>query len=112
MKKDFAFAPVLLAIGVALFLLRFTGITAHIVISVVGALALAAYTILTKKEWKLPALEIAMRACYGVALITGIVVMNIHTIVALNVIHKVGAALFVVILVALLVHKFVANKKV
>ena len=111
MKKDFAFAPILLAIGAALFLLRFTGITVHIVISVVGAVALAAYTVLTKKEWRLPALEIAMRACYGIALITGIVVMNIRTIVALNVIHKVSAALFVVILAALLVYKIVANKK-
>ena len=111
MKKDFAFAPILLAIGVALFLLRFTGITVHIVISVVGAVALAAYTVLTKKEWRLPELEIAMRACYGIALITGIVVMNIRTIVALNVIHKLSAALFVVILAALLVYKIVANKK-
>ena len=73
MKKDLIFAPIMLLIGVLLFLLRATGMTAHIVISVIGVLALIAYTVLTKKEWKIPALEILMRAFYGVALITGIV---------------------------------------
>ena len=111
MKKDFAFAPVLLAIGVALFLLRFTGITAHIVISVVGALALAAYTILTKKEWKIPALEIAMRACYGVALITGIVIMNVRGIDPIAVAHKVFCILFLALLIVLLASKVLAKNK-
>ena len=69
MKKDLIFAPIMLLIGVLLFLLRATGMTAHIVISVIGVLALIAYTVLTKKEWKIPALEILMRAFYGVALI-------------------------------------------
>ena len=87
MKKDLIFAPIMLLIGVLLFLLRATGMTAHIVISVIGVLALIAYTVLTKKEWKIPALEILMRAFYGVALITGIVIMNVHGIVALAVIH-------------------------
>ena len=80
MKKDLIFAPIMLLIGVLLFLLRATGMTAHIVISVIGVLALIAYTVLTKKEWKIPALEILMRAFYGVALITGIVIMNVHGI--------------------------------
>ena len=111
MKKDLIFAPIMLLIGVLLFLLRATGMTAHIVISVIGVLALIAYTVLTKKEWKIPALEILMRAFYGVALITGIVIMNVHGIVALAVIHKVSAALFLAMLVVLLVSKAVSNKK-
>ena len=94
MKKDLIFAPIMLLIGVLLFLLRATGMPAHIVISVIGVLALIAYTVLTKKEWKIPALEILMRAFYGVALITGIVIMNVHGIVALALIHKVSAVLF------------------
>ena len=49
MKKDMIFAPIMLLIGVLLFLLRATGMTAHIVISVIGVLALIAYTVLTKK---------------------------------------------------------------
>ena len=111
MKKDMIFAPIMLLIGVLLFLLRATGMTAHIVISVIGVLALIAYTVLTKKEWKIPALEILMRAFYGVALITGIVIMNVHGIVALALIHKVSAVLFLAMLVVLLVSKAVSNKK-
>ena len=111
MKKDLIFAPIMLLIGVLLFLLRATGMTAHIVISVIGVLALIAYTVLTKKEWKIPALEILMRAFYGVALITGIVIMNVHGIVALAVIHKVSAVLFIALIIVLLIHKAAMNKK-
>ena len=111
MKKDLIFTPAILLIGVLLFLLRATGMTAHIVISVIGVLALIAYTVLTKKEWKIPALEILMRAFYGVALITGIVIMNVHGIVALAVIHKVSAVLFMALIIVLLTHKVVTNKK-
>lgn len=112
MKKDLIFTPAMLAVGVLLFLLRATGMTAHIVISIVGVLVLIAYTVITKKEWKIPALEIIMRAFYGIALISGIVILNVHGIVALAVIHKVSAALFLLLLVVLLVSKAVSNKKV
>ena len=110
MKKDLIFAPVMLLIGVLLFLLRATGMTAHIVISAIGVLVLIAYAVLTKKEWKIPALEILMRAFYGIALITGIVIMNAHGIVALAVIHKVSASLFVIALAFLFVHKLIKAK--
>ena len=111
MKKDLIFAPAMLLIGVALFLLRATGMTAHIAISVIGVLVLLAYTVLTKKQWKIPALEIIMRACYGIALITGIVIMNVHGIVALAIIHKASAVLFMALMIVLLTHKAVTNKK-
>ena len=111
MKKDFIFAPAMLLIGILLFLLRATGMTAHIAISVVGILILGAYTFLTKKNWKIPALEIIMRACYGIALITGIVLMNVQGIAALAIVHKASAALFAVLLIVLFVQKLVAGKK-
>ena len=111
MKKDLIFAPVLLLIGVALFLLRFTGIYAHIAISVVGLVVLVVYAVLTKKEWKLPALEILMRVFYGIALITGIVLMKVYGIAALTLVHRISAVLFVVSLIVLFVHKLVASKK-
>ena len=111
MKKDLIFSPIMLVIGVLLFLLRATGMTAHIAISVVGVAVLAAYTVLTKKDWKIPALEILMRAFYGIALITGIVIMNVHGFAALAVIHKVSAVLFLALLVVLFVFKAVSNKK-
>ena len=84
MKKDLIFAPIMLLIGVLLFLLRATGMTAHIVISVIGVLAL----------------------------ITGIVIMNVHGIVALAVIHKVSAVLFMALIIVLLIHKAAMNKRI
>ena len=74
MKKDLIFAPILFVIGALLFLLSVTGLPAHIAISVVGVAVLIAYTITTKKAWKIPALEIAMRVLYGVALLSGIII--------------------------------------
>ena len=111
MKKDLIFAPAMLIVGAFLFLLRTTGMTAHIAISVIGILVLIAYTVLTKKEWKIPALEVIMRAFYGIALITGVVIMNVHGIVALALIHKLSAVLFLAMLVVLLVSKVASNKK-
>ena len=110
MKKDLIFAPVLLVIGALLCLLRVTGMTGHIAISVIGIVALAVYTVLTKKEWKIPALEIIMRAFYGIALITGIVIMKVHGIVALNIIHKVSALLFMALIIVVLVQKAASKK--
>lgn len=111
MKKDLIFAPIMLVIGIALFLLKATGMAAHIALSVVGVAVLVAYAVLTKKDWKIPALEVLMRAFYGVALISGIVIMKVAGIVALVIIHKVCAALFFVLLVVLFAHKLVNSKK-
>ena len=110
MKKDFIFAPIMLVLGALLFLLRFTGMPIHIIISVIGVLVLAAYAILTKKDWKIPALEIGMRAMYGLALISGIVI-KINYFSALSIIHKLCAALFVLALIALFVYKLITEKK-
>ena len=111
MKKDLIFAPMMLLLGAALFLLRATGMTAHIAISVIGIAILIAYAVLTKKDWKIPALEIIMRVFYGIAFVTGIVIMNVHGVAALSVIHKASAVLFVVLMIILLAHKLVTNKK-
>ena len=91
-------------------LLRATGMTAHIAISIVGILVLAAYTAATRKNWKIPALEVLMRVGYGVALITGIVLMKVHGVAGLAIVHKAGAALFVVLLAVLFVLKLRAKK--
>ena len=111
MKKDLIFAPMMLVVGILLFLLKATGMTAHIVISVIGIFILAVYSAATKKEWKIPALEVIMRACYGIALITGPIVLKLKDVLALQIVHKAGAALFVVLLVVLFVHKLIVNQK-
>ena len=84
---------------------------AHIAVSVVGLALLVVYAVLTKKDWKLPALEVIMRVLYAIALITGIVILNVAGIMALALIHKISAALFMVLLVVLLVTKIVGSKK-
>ena len=104
------FAPAILVIGVLLFLLKVTGMTAHIAISAVGIVILIAYTIATKKNWKIPALEILMRACYGIALITGIIIKNVEDIMVLDISHKASAAAFVLLLIVLFVTKLRTNK--
>ena len=111
MKKDLIFAPAMLLIGALLFLLRFTGMTAHIAVSVIGVIVLIIYSVLNKKDWKIPALEVIMRVLYGVALITGVVVMNVYGIAVLSILHKLSAVLFVVLLVVVFVHKLIVTKK-
>lgn len=110
MKKDMIFTPALLVTGILLFLLKATGMAAHIAISVVGILILIAYTVATKKDWKIPGLEILVRACYGIALISGIVCMNVHGIIALPIIHKASAVLFMALIIVLFTHKAIVNK--
>ena len=105
MKKNILFLIPMLLVVVALFLLRATGMTAHIAVSVVGLVLLIAYTVATKKEWRNPALEILQRVCYGIALITGVVLMNVHGIAAISIIHKISAVLFVIILADVEIHK-------
>ena len=111
MKKDLIFSPIMIVIGVLLCLLKATGIAAHIALSIVGVLVLVVYAALTKKEWKIPALEVIMRVFYAIALITGIVIMNVHGIAALAIIHKVSAILSFVLLVGLFVYKLITAKK-
>jgi Na+/H+ antiporter NhaD/arsenite permease-like protein len=105
MKKNILFLIPMLLVVVALFLLRATGMIAHIAVSVVGLVLLIAYTVATKKEWKNPALEILQRVCYGIALITGAVLMNVHGIAAISIIHKISAVLFVILLICAEIHK-------
>ena len=109
MKKDLIFAPIMLVIGVVLGLLKVTGMTAHIIISGVGVGVLVAYTIIAKKTWKIPALEISMRASYGIALITGII-LKIKYFAIIGIFHKIFTALFVVALVVLFIHKLIARR--
>ena len=111
MKKDLVFAPALLIVGAVLCLLQFTGMIAHIAVSVVGIALLIAYTVLTKKDWRIPALEIAVRVLYGIAIISGIVIMNLSGLAALAVIHKISAVLFMVGIIILLVSKMSADDK-
>lgn len=110
MNKNLLFFIPSAIICALLFLLRYTGMTAHIAISVAGLLILVVLTLLTRKDWKLPVVEILMRTCYLVALVSGIVLMNIHTIPVLSIVHKLSAVLFATLLTFVFVHKLVAKE--
>ncbi|MBR6548547.1 MAG: hypothetical protein IKT68_03290 [Clostridia bacterium] len=111
MKKDLIFSPILLAIGIVLALLRVTHMPIHIAASVLGVVVLVAYTVVTKKEWKLPAVEVIMRLFYGIALVTGGVLMKVHSVPVLSALHKISAVSFVLLLVFLFVHKLLAKRR-
>ena len=105
MKKNLMFVIPMALIAVLLFMLRATGMAAHIALSVAGLALLVAYAITTKKAWKLPALEIIERVCYAVALISGIALKGGCTFSAMPMAHKISAVLFVVLFVVAEVHK-------
>ena len=107
MKKKVLFLVPMVIVAAMLFMLRATGMKVHIAVSVLGLLLLIAYTVATKKEWKCTVLEILERVCYGIALITGVILMNVHVIAFVSVIHKISAVLFAVLLVACEIHKIV-----
>ena len=92
-------------------MLKITQMPVHIAASIVGLVLLIAFSVLTRKSWKKPALEILARVCYFVAMVTGIVLMSVSGIAALAIVHKVAAALFAVLFVFLFVHKLVAKKQ-
>ena len=105
MKKKLLFLIPMVIVAVLLFLLRSTGFKVHIAASVLGLVLLVLYTLVTKKEWKIPALEIFQRVFYAIALITGVVLLNVHGIAVISVIHKVSAVLFVILLAVTEIHK-------
>ena len=105
MKKSLLFIIPMIAVAVLLFMLRATGMKVHIAVSVIGLVLLIGYTIATKKDWRNPVLEILQRVCYGAALITGVVLINVHGITAISIIHKVSAVLFVILLACVEIHK-------
>ena len=103
MNKNRIFLISMVLVSILLFLLRVTGMTAHIIVSVVGLAVMIPLTIQTRKEWKIPALEIAMRVLYFAAIITGGIIKG--GIAAISVPHIICAVLFVVLLLVLYIPK-------
>lgn len=102
------FAIVIAIIG--LVLLKITGMTGHIVISIIALLIMVVCTILGRKDWKVPILEILYRLFYLVALITGIVMIQAHIFGPVSIIHKASAAIFAAIYIINFILKIKASK--
>ena len=106
MNKNRIFLIGMFLVGVLLFLLRVTGLTPHIIVSVVGLAIMIPLTLASRKDWKIPALEVLMRLMYFVAIVTGGVLMKVHGVAALGLVHKLSAALFAVLLLVLYIPKW------
>ena len=106
MNKNRIFLIAMIIVSALLFMLRMTGMVAHIIVSVAGLAVMIPLTVKTRKEWKVPALEVIMRLMYLVAIITGGVLMATHAAGALAVVHKIAAALFAVLLLVLYIPKW------
>ena len=106
MNKNRIFLLSMAVVSVMLFLLRMTGLAVHIGVSIAGLVVMIPLTLQTRKEWKIPALEVIMRAMYLVAIVTGGILMKVYGVAALGVVHKISAALFVVLLLVLYIPKW------
>ena len=105
MNKNCSFLIAMIIVSLLLVLLRMTGLTAHIMISVAGLAIMIPFTLATRKGWKIPALEVIMRVMYLVAIITGGILMKVQGVAALTMIHRITAALFTVLLLVLYIPK-------
>ena len=105
MNKNCAFLLAMIVVSVLLALLSVTGLVPHIIVSVVGLAVMIPYTLKTRKEWKIPALEVIMRVMYLVAIVTGGILMKVAGVAALAIAHKIGAAIFMVLLLVLYIPK-------
>ena len=105
MNKNCTFLLAMIVVSVLLALLSVTGLVPHIIVSVVGLAVMIPYTLKTRKEWKIPALEVIMRVMYLVAIVTGGILMKVAGVAALAIAHKIGAAIFMVLLLVLYIPK-------
>ena len=106
MNKNRIFLTSMLLVTALLFLLRLTGLIPHIIVSVIGLAIMIPLTIKTKSDWKIPALEIIMRAIYFVAIVSGGMLIKLHGIAVLGMAHKISAAIFLLLLLVLYVPKW------
>ena len=84
MKKNLILLISMVIVSVLLFLLRYTGLVPHIVVSVIGLVLMISLTVKNTKSWKIPALEVIMRIAYFVAIVTGGLIMKIQNSSIIN----------------------------
>lgn len=104
-KLDLISFIAIVAATIGLAMLRVTGLTGHIVISVIALAIMVACVVLGRKDWKNPPLEIAYRAFYLVTLITGIVMVAGGVSAVVSIVHKVACGLFAVVFVVNFIKK-------
>ena len=113
MNKHLVFTLSMLVGSILLFLLRLTKMPIHIAVSVLMLAGIILFTVKTAKKWgkKEKIAQIAMRLCFGLALLSGILLMTPIAFAALGIIHKLCAVLFVILLIAANVKKAFVKEK-
>ena len=107
MKKNLIFLISMVIVSVLLFLLRYTGLVPHIIVSVIGLILMISLTVKNTKSWKIPALEVIMRFAYLIAIVTGGLIMKIHNVPMLSIAHRISAVIFVLLLLVLYIPKVI-----
>lgn len=109
MKYSF-FLIAMCIVSTLLSLFNITGLVPHIIVSILGLVGLIVFTVKTRKEWKIPALEVIMRLMYLIAIITGGILMKIHDVAALGLVHRICACIFCILLVVLYLPRSIKKK--
>ena len=116
MLKTILYTISMIIISVLLFLLKITGMKMHIVLGILALVITIAYTLSIKKEFKEFSkknivMEILMRICLAIALITGFLLKPFGTFLIVSIIHKLAAIIFTVILLVINIKKIFVDKK-
>ena len=116
MLKTILYTVFMVIISVLLFLLKITGMKMHIVLGILALIITIVYTLLIKKDLKELSkknivMEILMRVCFAVALITGFLLKPFGTFLIISIIHKFAAIIFVVMLLVINIRKIFIDKK-
>lgn len=111
MKKLDLFSFIaIIAATAGLALLRYTGIVAHVVISAIALIVMVVCAVVGKKDWKTPELEIAYRAFFLIALVTGIVMAASGKAGAIAIAHKTAWGIFAASFIVNFVFKLAKKK--
>ena len=76
-----------------------------------GNLQISVYSNLKEYSKKSIIMEITMRICLAIALISGFLVQPFRTILAISIIHKIAAIVFTILLLVININKIFINKK-
>lgn len=109
-KKDSIFTALLLVIAALLFLLRVTGMGAHIAISVAGLAIIVISAVFKKGNGEKAVYKLLKFVLYAVAFVSGVLCMKFHGVAPIAIAHKISAVLFTALIVLTLIKNLFFKK--
>ena len=115
MIKTILYAIFMTIISILLFLLKVTGMKLHIALGILAVIITIVYTLLIRKNLKEYSkkslvMEILMRICLAVALISGFLLKPFKAVFVISIIHKMAAIFFVILLFVININKIFIKK--